>query len=89
MAQRSGKSQLCRNWRGKGMTVPGCNGVRYWGGVNSSRRVFPGLGVSEKGWNGLMQNVGEQGDSTSEKLRSLMVIRAGDTGRQVSHSEIR
>lgn len=36
-----------------------------------------------------MQNVGEQGDSTSERLRSLMVIRAGDTGRQVSHWEIR
>lgn len=36
-----------------------------------------------------MQNVGEQGDSTSERLRSLMVIRAGDTGRQVSQWEIR
>lgn len=30
-AQLFGKSQLCGNWHGKGMAVPGCKGVRYWG----------------------------------------------------------
>lgn len=41
------------------------------------------------GWNGLTQNVDMQGDTMSKRLRSVMVIRTGDTGRQMSHLEIR
>lgn len=53
------------------------------------REHFQARGSSKTGWNGLMQNVGAQGDTTSERLRSVTVIRTGDTERQMSHLEIR
>lgn len=90
-AQQPGKSQLCWNRPGKGVDVPICNkdalhrpGI--WRVLMGGRERFQAWGSSQTGWNGL---VDVQGDTPSERLRSVMVIRAGDTGRQMSHSEIR
>lgn len=75
----------------RGLDVPICNkGALHrpdiWEVLMGGRERFQAWGSSQMGWNGL---VDVQGDTTSERLRSVMVIRAGDTGRQMSHSEIR
>lgn len=94
MARLPGKSQLCWNQPGKGMDVPIYNkGTMHrpgiWRVLMGGREHFQARGSSKTGWNGLMQNVGAQGDTTSERLRSVTVIRTGDTERQMSHLEIR